>query len=107
MNALSITTRNYFLTDHLSPASARRFKRLQENKDFLAQEINRRVVQDHLRRHDVITDEQYQHLLHMTYHHKANKYLLDLIAIQPTKYLTGLKEALVAAKQQELIDLLP
>ena len=43
----------------------------------------------------------------MKYPHKANKYLLQLIRSEPPEYVSGMKEALIKAKQGELIDYLP
>ena len=47
--------------------------------DFLSQELRRDVITDYLRQRDLLTEDQYQHVIAMTFHHKANKYLLQLI----------------------------
>ena len=93
--------------DHLPPEQRSRFKKLDDNMDFLSQELRRDVITDYLRQHNLLTENQYQHVIAMTFHHKANKYLLQLIRCEPGEYLRGMKEALVKAKQPELIDYLP
>ena len=95
------------ISDHLSPEQRSRFKTLDDNMDFLSQELRRDVITDYLRNRDLLTEDQYQHVIDMKYCHKANKYLLQLIRSEPPEYVTGLKEALIKAKQEELIDYLP
>ena len=69
--------------------------------------MNRNFVQDYLRQHDVIKPEHYQRVINMPYDKSANEYLLQLVRSEPPEYLDGLKRALMAAKQEQLIDLLP
>ena len=95
------------VSDHLLPEQRSRFKTLDDNMDFLSQELRRDVITDYLRQRDLLTEDQYQHVIDMKYRHKANKYLLQLIRSEPGEYLRGMKEALVKAKQPELIDYLP
>ena len=78
-----------------------------DNIDFLSQQLRRDVITDCLRQRELLTEDQYQHVIDMKYHNKANKYLLQLIKSEPGEYLHGMKEALVKAKQPELIDYLP
>ena len=94
--------------DDLRPSEqCNRFKTPDVSMDFLSQELRRDVITDYLRQRDLLTEDQYQHVIAMTFHHKANKYLLQLIRSEPGEYLRGMKEALVKAKQPELIDFLP
>ena len=65
------------VSDHLSPEQRSRFKRLDDNMDFLSQELRRDVITDYLRQRDLLTEDQYQHVIAMTFHHKANKYLMQ------------------------------
>ena len=95
------------VSGHLSPEQRSRFKALDENMDFLSQELRRDVITNYLRQRDLLTEDQYQHVIDMKYRHKANKYVLQLIRREPRDYLRGMKEALVKAKQPELIDYLP
>ena len=95
------------VSGHLSHEQRSRFKTLDDNMDFLSQEMKRDVITDYLRQRDLLTEDQYQHVIAMTFHQKANKYLLQLIRSEPGEYLRGMKEALVKAKQPELIDYLP
>ena len=65
------------------------------------------VIVNYLSQHDLLTAQQYQRIAGYNYQYDANKYLLKLIASEPPEYLVGFKEALVKAKQGELIDKLP
>ena len=105
LDSLSLSL--FDVSDHLPPEQRSRFKTLDDNMDFLSQELRRDVITDYLRQRDLLTEDQYQHVIAMTFHHKANKYLLQLIRSEPGEYLRGMKEALVKAKQPELIDYLP
>ena len=69
--------------------------------------MRRNVITQYLRQHDLLTVHQYQRVNDFGVHYDANKYLLQLIRSEPPEYLTGLKEALIKAKQPELIDYLP
>ena len=69
--------------------------------------MKRDVITQYLRQHDLLTVHQYQRVTDFRVHYDANKYLLQLIRSEPPEYLKGLKEALVKAKQGELIDYLP
>ena len=95
------------ISDHLPPEQRSRFKSLDDNMDFLSQELRRDVITDYLRQRDLLTEDQYQDVIDMKYRQKANKYLLQLIRSEPGEYLRGMKEALVKAKQPQLIDYLP
>ena len=57
--------------------------------------------------YDLLTIHPYQRVTDFRVHYDASKYLLQLIRSEPPEYLTGMKEALVKAKQGELIDCLP
>ena len=83
------------------------WRKLDENMDLLAQEMNRQMIADQLRQHDLISVDQYRHVNAMTSPYKANEYLLQLIRSEPPEYLEGLKDALMKAKQDELLDFLP
>ena len=96
-----------FIADHLPIYERSRFQKLIDNEESLSQQMKRESIQDHLRSHGHLTEEQYQHVIGIKYDQKANKYFLELIWSQPRAYLDGLKEALLAARQQQLIDLLP
>ena len=95
------------VSGHLPPEHRARWKKLDDNLDFLAQEINREIVTDQLRQRDLLTVDQYQHVIAMTSRYKANKYLLQLIRSEPPEYLDGLKDALIKAEQDPLLDYLP
>ena len=69
--------------------------------------MRRHVITQYLRHHDLLTVHQYQRVSDFRVHYDANKYLLHLIRSEPPEYLTGLKDALVKAKQGALIDYLP
>ena len=94
-------------TGHLHSAHRRRFQHLSEHEEFLAEEMNRAAMQDYLRRHEHLTDEQYQHVIAITYDKKANEYLLQLIRQESPEYLQGFKDALRATKQERFISFLP
>ena len=95
------------VSGHLPERHRVRWKQLDDNLDFLAQEINREIVTDQLRQRDLLTVDQYQHVIAMTSRYKANKYLLQLIRSEPPEYLDGLKDTLIKAKQDLLLHLLP
>ena len=95
------------VSDHLKSFERKRFKQLEENEDTLAQEIKHDVIVNHLLSNDLLTAPQYQRIIRYDYQYDANKYIIKLIYSQPPEYLTGFKEALVKAKQGELIDKLP
>ena len=57
--------------------------------------------------YDLLTVHQYERVTDFRVHYDASKYLLQLIRSEPPEYLTGMTEALVKAKQGELIDYLP
>ena len=80
---------------------------LDDNMEFLSQELRRDVITNYLRQRDLLTEDQYQHVIDMKYRHKANKYLLQLIKDEPPEYLDGLKDALIKAEQDPLLDYLP
>ena len=69
--------------------------------------MKRDVITQYLRQNDLLTVHQYQRVTDFRVHYDANKYLLQLIRSEPGEYLRGMKEALVKAKQPELIDYLP
>ena len=69
--------------------------------------MKRDVITQYLHQHDLLTVHRYQRVTAIRVHYDANKYLLQLIRSEPPEYLTGLKEALIKAKQEELIDHLP
>ena len=92
---------------HLPQEHRRRFKQLEEHEELLAGEMKRDVITQYLRHHDLLTVHQYQRVTDFRVHYDANKYLLQLIRSEPPEYLAGMKEALVKAKQPELIDFLP
>ena len=94
---------SYLYAGHLPPEHRARWKKLDDNLVFLAQEI----ITDQLRQRDLLTVDQYQHVIAMTSRYKANKYLLQLIRSEPPEYLDGLKDALIKAKQGPLLDYLP
>ena len=107
---IAVTTRHLlikFIADHLPIYERSRFQKLIDNEESLSQEMKRESIQDHLRTHGHLTEELYQYVIGFKYDHEANKYLLELIRSEQPEYLDGLKEALVAARQQQLIDLLP
>lgn len=83
------------------------FKLLAQNESRLAESMKREMITDYLRRHNYLTADQYQHILNTQYHYKANQYLLQLVRSEDKKYLSGLKGALRAAGQDELIQYLP
>ena len=87
------------VSDHLPPEQRSRFKTLDDNMDFLSQELRRDVITDYLRQRDLLTEDQYQHVIDMKYRHKANKYLLQLIRSESGEYLRGMKRALVETEQ--------
>ena len=97
----------YLIADHLPIYERSRFQKLIDNEESLSQEMKRESIQDHLRSHGHLTEELYQYVIGFKYDHEANKYLLELIRSQPPEYLDGLKEALLAAKQEQLIESLP
>ena len=51
------------VSDHLSPEQRSRFKTLDDNMDFLSQELRRDVITDYLRQRDLLTEDQYQHII--------------------------------------------
>ena len=67
------------------------------------------VIVDYLCRHEYLTSDQSRHVHGMKYQIDGNKYLLQLIWSEPREYLAGLKQALIAAgdEQKRLVDLLP
>ena len=65
------------------------------------------AIAEYLRQNDLLTVHQYQCVTSFPFHNDANKYLLQLIKGKPREYLTGLKEALMKVKQDNLIDYLP
>ena len=91
----------------MPPEYLARWRKLDDNLDFLAQEISREIVTDLLRQRDLLTVDQYQHVIAMTSRYKANKYLLQLIRSEAPEYLDGFKDALIKAKQDPLLDYLP
>lgn len=64
-------------------------------------------IADYLRNHEHVTVDQYQHILNITQHYKANQYLLQLVRSEHMAYLQGLKDALIATGQKELVQYLP
>ena len=87
-----------FVLDHLPREHRKRFDKFNECIERLSQEMRRDVITDYLRQRDLLTEDQYQHVIEIKYHHKANKYLLQLIRSEPGEYLSGMREALVKAK---------
>ena len=69
--------------------------------------MQREPIQDYLRQHGHLTLEQYQHVVGIQFHAKANKYLLQLIRHKPPEYLQGFKDALYASRQERLVSFLP
>ena len=49
------------VSDHLPPEQRSRFKTLDDNMDFLSQELRRDVITDYLRQRDLLTEDQHQH----------------------------------------------
>ena len=69
--------------------------------------MNRDVITDQLRQQELLSVENYQEVDAMKFHVNANKYLLQLIKSQPREYLDGLKDALIKAGQDTLLEFLP
>ena len=97
----------YLDAGHLPQEYLARWKKFDDNLDFLAQEINREIVTDQLRQRDLLTVNQYQRVIAMTSRYKANEYLLKLIKDESPEYLDGFKVALIKAEQDPLLDYLP
>ena len=66
--------------------------------------MNRSAKQVYLRQYKHLTEDQYQHVIAITYDRRAKKYLLQLIRHESPEYLQGFKDALLATKQERLIS---